>query len=271
MDMRRDEIIAALEETLAREFGCLPSGIIEKSGAGARLLEGLSKREGIIKGAFPAEGIVIFENGLPFLVNIAEGQKTGHFLDQQENRRLLRRFMPQGARVLDGFSYTGGFAIHAARAGAGEALLVDLSHEALEIAGQNARLNGVEARIERIREDVFHFLRERRRDKGEKFDCVVLDPPAFAKSRSTIGEALKGYKEINLQAISALKPGGLLLTCSCSQAVDERLFKAMVADAAFDAGRRLIQAAFGYQAPDHPVLVGYDESLYLKYGCYQVL
>ncbi|MDR2518205.1 MAG: class I SAM-dependent rRNA methyltransferase [Spirochaetaceae bacterium] len=271
MDLRKDEIITALEETLSREFGCLPAGIIEKSGAEVRALEGLAKREGVIKGSFPAEGVVIFENGLPFLVNIASGQKTGHFLDQQENRRLLRRFMPRDARVLDGFSYTGGFAVHAARAGATSALLVDTSHEALEAAGQNARLNGAEARIERFQGDMFSFLREARRDKGGKFDCIVLDPPAFAKSRSALKEALKGYKEINLQALRALKAGGVLLTCSCSQAVGEQAFKAVIGSAALDAGRRLIQLAFGFQAPDHPILVGYGESLYLKCGCYRAL
>ncbi|MDR2494980.1 MAG: class I SAM-dependent rRNA methyltransferase [Spirochaetaceae bacterium] len=271
MDSRREDVIAALEEVAARELGGPPSGIIEKSGAPVRILEGLPKREGVMKGSFPPEGAVIFENGLPFLVMIEDGQKTGHFLDQKENRNLAATLMPENARVLDAFSYTGGFAVHALRSGARSACLVDLSAPALETARRNARLNGVEARIETVRADVFSFLRDLPRSRDALFDGIVLDPPAFAKSRAAMGDALKGYKEINLQALKRLRPGGILITCSCSQAVGEQTFKAVVADAALDAGRRLTELAFRYQAEDHPILVGYDESRYLKCLCFRAL
>lgn len=273
MDSRRDEILAALEEVLAREPAAaplgLPAGIIEKDAAKVRELEGLPLREGLIRGSFPHGGIVIFENGFPFAVHLEEGQKTGHFLDQRENRLRAAKLL-RGGRVLDCCSYTGGFAIHAARLGAEQVRALDASAAALEILGLNARLNGVEGRIEAAEGDVFDLLPryERRR---ERFDCVILDPPAFAKSRSALAGALRGYKEINLRALKLLSPGGLLVSCSCSHALDGDRFKRMVAEAAADAGRRLTQLDFRYQAADHPILLGYDESFYLKCGCYRAL
>jgi 23S rRNA (cytosine1962-C5)-methyltransferase len=279
MDIRQKEIIGALEEVLAAYIPMgwdklplgLPAGIIEKSGAKVRELEGLPRREGLIKGTFPAGGILIFENGFPFWVDLEAGQKTGHFLDQKENRRRLARFTPKGARVLDVCAYTGGFGIHAARFGAASVRLVDISKDALKMAEKNACLNGAEDRITFVQGDVFERLRSYRRDPRERFDLIILDPPAFAKSRSMLYEAQRGYKEINLQAMKLLAPGGVILTCSCSQALDESRFKQMVAEAAADAERRLIQLDFRYQAPDHPIVVGYDESLYLKCGYYKVL
>jgi 23S rRNA (cytosine1962-C5)-methyltransferase len=212
---------------------------------------------------------VIFENGLPFAVHLEEGQKTGHYLDQRDNRRYAAAYA-RGGRVLDAFSYTGGFGIHAAAAGAASVVSVDTSSSALETGRKNAALNGAGEKISEIEADVFDWLRRAERQK-EEFDLVVLDPPAFAKSRSSLNEALRGYKEINLRAIKLVKPGGVLVSCSCSQALDETRFKYMAAEAAADAGRRLVQLDFRYQAPDHPILLGYNESLYLKCGFYRVI
>jgi 23S rRNA (cytosine1962-C5)-methyltransferase len=291
MDCRREEILEALEETLASplrpggkgaagETGDgeswaaplgLPAGIIEKSGARVRELEGLPPREGLLKGSFPPAGIVIFENGIPFVVR-PEGQKTGHFLDQRENRlraaAFVRRSEQGPASVLDAFSYTGGFGIHAARGGASSVTALDSSAPALDTARVNARLNGVADRFQTVEGDVFDLLRSYERAR-KRFDLIILDPPAFAKSRSALEGALRGYKEINLRALGLLVPGGVLVTCSCSHALDEGRFKMMIQAAAADAERRLYMLDFRRQSPDHPVLVGYDESLYLKCGYYR--
>jgi 23S rRNA (cytosine1962-C5)-methyltransferase len=298
MDMRQEEIITALEEVLAsplspgglRALGA-PVGIIEKSAAKVRELEGLPLREGLIRGNFPPGGIVIFENGLPLALSLEEGQKTGHFLDQRDNRLRAASCVasligdesekvPGTIRVLDGCSYTGGFAIHVLRLGdygfsAGDAApiqveCVDSSAEALRTLKINAALNGVEDRVRTIQADIFEFLREAERRK-QRYDMIILDPPAFAKTRSVLTDAIRGYKEINLRAINLLRAGGILIACSCSQALDESRFQRMIADAAGDAERRLYRVDFRTQAPDHPVLVGYDESLYLSCGIYRVL
>jgi 23S rRNA (cytosine1962-C5)-methyltransferase len=283
MDSRRELILEALEEVLGAMLPP-PAGIIEKSAARARELEGLSLREGLVSGSFPAEGIVVFENGLPFAADLLAGQKTGHFLDQRDNRRLAGEYAVRLCagggkngvlRVLDACSYTGGFGLHILRAAAeagfaAEILAVDTSEAALKTVQKNAALNGAAERVTTIGADVFEMLNGAERKK-EKFDLVILDPPAFAKSRTALTEALGGYKEINLRAIRLLRPGGILVSCSCSQALDEIRFKRMIADAAADADRRLIQLDFRFQGPDHPVLAGYDESLYLKCGFYRVL
>ena len=276
MDQRRELILDAVMETLSAplspEDGPLgpPQGIIERSAARVREPEGLPPGEGLVRGHIPAGGIVIFENGLPFAVNPEKGQKTGHFLDQRENRLLAAAFTG-GGRVLDAFTCTGGFAVHAARLGAAEEVIaVDVSDAALETVRKNAALNGVENRITAVKADVFDYLRSAER-KAEKFDLVILDPPAFAKSGSTLEGALRGYREINFSAIKLVKSGGCLVSCSCSQALDEISFKRVIAAAAADADRRLLQLDFRYQASDHPILLGYDESCYLKCGYYRVL
>ncbi|MDR2784614.1 MAG: class I SAM-dependent rRNA methyltransferase [Treponema sp.] len=276
MDERREDILDALEEALSAPLSPEdeplgpPRGIVEKSAARVRELEGLPPGEGLVRGDFPAGGIVIFENGLPFMVNPEQGQKTGHFLDQRENRLRAASFTG-GGRVLDAFTYTGGFAIHAARFGAAnEVIAVDVSGAALETARKNAALNGVENRIATVEADVFDYLRRAER-KAEKFDLVILDPPAFAKSGAALEGALRGYREINFSAIKLIKSGGCLVSCSCSQALDEGSFKHVIAAAAADADRRLLQLDFRYQASDHPILIGYDESYYLKCGYYRVL
>lgn len=300
MDSRREEIIAALEEVLEQDGFIIPdntplgkcSGIVEKSAAHVRELEGLPLREGLLSGDFPAEGIVIFENGFPFMLNLIDGQKTGHFLDQRDNRRIAASYAGAGStgaagtaavhndtpviRVLDAFSYTGGFGIHAAAANPGvQVTCVDASAEALETVRINAGLNGLGDSVATVEADVFEYLRsaERHRTAGpqEQFDLIILDPPAFAKTRSALEGALRGYKEINLRAINMLKPGGVLVTCSCSHALDEIRFRYMITEAAADAGKRLIMLDFRRQPADHPALAGYEESLYLKCGIYRVL
>jgi len=275
MDARRELILDALEEVLAApllpgmEALGVPTGIIEKSGAKVRELEGLPLREGLVRGNFPPSGIVIFENDLPFAVHLEEGQKTGHFLDQRDNRRLAAR--QKAPRVLDAFSYTGCFGIHAARAGTESVVCVDVSAAALETVKINAALNGVGDKIKTVEADVFEFLRTAERRK-ERYDMVILDPPAFAKTRPSLEGAIRGYKEINLRAISLLsKKGGVLVTSSCSQAMDEANFRRMVTEAAADAGRRLVELDFRRQSADHPILVGHDESFYLKCGFYRAV
>jgi 23S rRNA (cytosine1962-C5)-methyltransferase len=290
MDARRELILDALEEVLAapllpglEPLGA-PTGIVEKSGAKVRELEGLPLREGLIRGNFPHSGIIIFENDLPFAVHLEEGQKTGHFLDQKDNRRLAARHMTTaclsglsqeeksdgGPRVLDAFSYTGCFGIHAARAGAESVVCVDVSAVALETLKVNAALNGVSDKIKTIETDVFEYLRAAERRK-ERYDLIILDPPAFAKTRLSLEGAIRGYKEINLRAISMLSKGGVLVTSSCSQAMDEANFRRMITEAATDAGRQLVETDFRRQSADHPILVGYDESFYLKCGFYRAV
>jgi 23S rRNA (cytosine1962-C5)-methyltransferase len=290
MDMRRDMVLQALDETLKFQGGI--AGIIEKS-APVRELEGLPLQDALIRGTFPAAGIIVFENGYPFRVDLLSGQKTGTYLDQRDNHRLTSerarlsaKSTPknhgepetglhaetekQAFRILDLFSYHGAFAIHALR-GAGEgaeALAVDSSAEALETARLNARLNGLEAQLETRGGDVFDVLKSLEKDK-EKFDMIILDPPAFAKTKSALEGAIRGYKEINLKALRLLKPGGILVTCSCSQALDEFRFREIIASAAADSGRRLRLMDFRYQAQDHPILLGYGESLYLKCGIFR--
>jgi 23S rRNA (cytosine1962-C5)-methyltransferase len=233
-------------------------------------------RSGLLRGSFPPEGIVIFENGLPFLIHLEEGQKTGHYMDQKDNRRLVREICAgllsgrASLRVLDAFCYTGGFGIHAAAAGASQVVCVDSSEAALETLRKNAALNCLEERISVVQADVFDFLRQAERRK-ERFGLIVLDPPAFAKSRSSLDGALRGYKEINLRAVNLLEAGGILVSCSCSQALDDSRFRHVIAAAAADAGRRLHLLDFRFQAQDHPVLAGYDESLYLKCAFYRAV
>jgi len=251
-------------------------GIFEKSAAHVRELEGLPLREGVLQGTFPEGGIVIFEGNLPFVVDLPQGQKTGFFLDQRDNHLLtgkyagmLQKEAGTNLRILDACSYTGGFGLHALGA-AGKLTMLDVSAAALETARKNAVLHGATDRVTTLEANVFDELRNLARRK-EQFDILILDPPAFAKSRSSLEEALRGYKEINLRAIKLIRPGGIFITCSCSQAVDEILFKQMIASAAADADSRLVQIDFRSQAQDHPVLVGYDESLYLKCGFYRVI
>ncbi|MDR1788036.1 MAG: class I SAM-dependent rRNA methyltransferase [Treponema sp.] len=297
VELRRAMILEAIKQVF--EGGAGPGGfpcplprlecIIERSAAKAREREGLPPSEGLIEGTLPQGGLLIFENGLPFAADLGEGQKTGHFLDQRETKALAGAwagaiFRERGSlRFLDAFSYTGGFGIHSCRGAlhlAGQinresdadvkGLCVDSSAPALACLKRNAAFNGVTSRIDAVESDVFTFLSSAVRQK-ERFDMIILDPPAFAKTRSSLAAALSGYKEINLRALSLLRRGGVLVTCSCSQALDEAGFRAMLKDAADDAERRLQYLAFLSQPADHPILAGYDESHYLKCAFCHVL
>ena len=215
-----------------------------------------------------ATDVEIEENGVRYLVDVKEGQKTGFFLDQKYNRLAIQKLC-RGARVLDCFTHTGSFALNAAISGAREVIGVDASETAVGQARKNAALNGVEDRAEFWCRDVFELLPELER-KGEKFDVVILDPPAFAKSRNSVKNAVKGYREINLRAMKLVKDGGFLATCSCSHFMTYELFTQTLQQAAGNAHKRLRQVEFRTQAPDHPILWAAQESYYLKFYILQI-
>ncbi len=245
-----------------------PVGIYERNDVPVRELEGLKQRKGFLRGEFDTQ-LIIEENGLKIHVDVENGQKTGYFLDQRDNRRAIRPYS-KGGRVLDCFSNVGGFALNAAAAGAREVIAVDASAEAIRAAEANARLNGLENLISYQEGNAFDILRKMEVEK-ERFDVIVLDPPAFAKNKGALEGAVRGYKEINLRALRMIPEGGFLVTCSCSYHMTPELFKAVVADAALDARRRLRLIEDRAQGPDHPIVVGYDESHYLKCLIYEVI
>lgn len=236
-------------------------GIYQKNDIAVRSIEGLSMVDELLFGEVPEE-VVIDENGVRFYVNIAGGQKTGHYLDQRCNRALLNP-ISRGAHVLDAFCYTGGFGLNAAKFGAKSVLGIDASEEAINAARRNAGLNEVGEICKYEVANVFDRLRELE-EKGMQFDVVVLDPPAFAKNKRAVEGAIKGYKEINLRAMKILRNGGFLLTCSCSHHISWDLFEGTLLEAAKDAHKSLRVVAKTSQPSDHPVLMGFDESLYLK-------
>lgn len=256
------EIVEILDEVIK------PRGIYERNDVPVRELEGLKQRKGPLRGEFDPRR-VIEENGLKMIVDVANGQKTGYFLDQRENRRAIRPFA-KGGRVLDCFSNVGGFALNAIAGGAEQVLAVDASGEALAAAKANAELNGMGDRLQLMEGNAFDILRKLETDKAQ-FDTIVLDPPAFAKNKGALEGAARGYKEINLRAMRMIKEGGFLVTCSCSFHMTPDLFKAVVADAALDSRRRLRLIEERAQGVDHPIVVGYDESHYLKCLIYEVL
>lgn len=217
----------------------------------------------------PGLVVEIVENGVRYQVDVAEGQKTGFFLDQKYNRLAIQP-LARGGRVLDCFTHTGAFALNAAKGGAAEVLGVDASELGVAQATQNAALNGMSDRVRFACRDVFELLPELER-KGEKFDLVILDPPAFTKSRASVKKAVTGYREINLRGIKLVKNGGYLATCSCSHFMTPELFTKTIGEAARDARRRLRQVEYRTQSPDHPVLWGADQSLYLKFYIFQVV
>ena len=212
--------------------------------------------------------VEIEENGVRYLVDVKEGQKTGFFLDQKYNRLAIQKLC-RDARALDCFTHTGSFALNAAVAGAREVIGVDASETAVEQARKNAALNGVEGRTEFWCRDVFELLPELER-KQEKFDVVILDPPAFTKSRNSVKNAVKGYREINLRAMKLVKDGGFLATCSCSHFMTYELFTQTLHQASRNVHKRLRQVEFKTQAPDHPILWAAEESYYLKFYIFQV-
>ena len=236
-----------------------------------RTKEGLDLYKGWYEGVGHPEFAVasITENGIKYHVDIENGQKTGFFLDQKYNRAAAAR-IAQGKTVLDCFTHTGSFGLNAAAGGAKHVTSVDISDTAIMMAKENAELNGLSDRITYECADVFEYLTELERKKSHEFDYIILDPPAFTKSRETIDNAGKGYKEINLKAMKILPRGGYLATCSCSHFMSEALFEKAINSAAYDAGRSLRQIEKRTQAPDHPILWGVPETYYLKFYIFQV-
>lgn len=261
MEQFKQDVVDALVNELH------PRGIWERNDVPVRKLEGLQMTTGLLYGEVP-DLVEMTENGVKFLVDVKEGQKTGFFLDQKENRAAIAPFV-RGKTVLDCFTHTGSFALHAARYGAKEVIGVDISEYACAFASRNAALNGFEDRVRFVTANAFDLLSEESR-QGKQYDVIVLDPPAFTKTRAQIESAIRGYKEINLRAMKMIAPGGYLVTCSCSQHVTPDLFKKMINDAARDARVLLRQAEFRTQGRDHPILPAAPETEYLKCGIYQV-
>jgi 23S rRNA (cytosine1962-C5)-methyltransferase len=254
MERWKDVVIEVLNEVVK------PAGIYLRNDVPIREKEGLQQEKGPVGAAFNTD-LIIDENGLKVHVDVAGGQKTGHFLDQVQNHAAMQR-ISKGKRVLDCFTHTGGFALHAAHYGAADVEGLDISAEAVAQAERNAALNQL-TNVRFTVANVFDHLTVSSRE-GRQWDVVVLDPPAFAKSKSALENAYRGYKEINLRAMKCLPVGGFLVTCSCSQHMTPELFRRMVAEAAWDAGRRLREVYYGSQPPDHPILWGVPETHYLK-------
>ena len=272
MEQRKEWVFRALVEGL-REDGAEIAALYERNDVAIRELEGLQQN----KGFYPLEGlrddldghVIITENGLRYDVDYIEGQKTGFFLDQKYNRQAAAR-LAQGRRVLDCFTHTGAFALNAAAAGAAHVTAVDVSQFALELAAENGRRNGL-TNLDYLCADVFDLLTRMAREKKCDYDYIILDPPAFTKSRATADRAYHGYKEINLKAIRLLPRGGYLATCSCSHFMSDEMFRRMLREAAQDAGVTLRQIEARQQAPDHPILPGVPETDYLKFYLLQVV
>ncbi|MBS4960535.1 MAG: class I SAM-dependent rRNA methyltransferase [Clostridiales bacterium] len=267
IDKKKEEIIQILKELL-EEDGISIRGVYERSDGKIRLKEGMDRVKGFIGPKFDTK-VEIIENGVKFIVDVADGQKTGFFLDQKYNRAAIRKIC-SGAKVLDCFTHTGSFALNAGQAGATSVLGVDASQLGVDQGRENAVLNGLEDRVKFLCADVFELL-PRLQAQGETFDVVILDPPAFTKSRNSVKNAVKGYREINLRAMKLIRDGGFLATCSCSHFMTYELFTKTIAQAAKDVHKRLRQVEFRTQAPDHPILWAADESYYLKFYIFQVM
>ena len=266
IDKWKEKIVELLKKILA-EDGIVIRGVYERSDVKVRRQEGMEFRKGFIGPAFEMP-VFIQENGVRYEVDVKDGQKTGFFLDQKYNRLAIQKLC-RGAKVLDCFTHTGSFALNAGIAGASSVTGVDASELAVEQARRNAKLNGLEDTVKFICRDVFELLPELEA-QDEKFDVVILDPPAFTKSRNSIKNAVKGYREINLRAMKLVKDGGFLATCSCSHFMDYELFTQTIGQAAKNVHKRLRQVEFRTQAPDHPILWAADESYYLKFYTFQV-
>lgn len=267
MEQFKGKIVEDLKELLA-EDGILIRGVYERSDANERVKEGLSKIKGFIGDEFDTN-VEIVENGVHYMVDVVNGQKTGFFLDQKYNRLAMQRIC-KGKKVLDCFTHMGTFALNAGIAGAAEVTGLDISEYAVSQAEANARLNHLE--------DTVHFRQANVLDElpklaqaGEKYDVVILDPPAFTKSREATKNAIKGYREINMKGLKLVKDGGYLATCSCSHFMTQELLAKTVKEAAKATHKRLRQVEFRTQAPDHPILWAADESYYLKFFIFQVV
>ena len=259
-------ILDCLKKVLA-EDNITVRGVYERSDAKVRQNEGMERYKGFIGREFDTK-VEIVENGVHYYVDVRDGQKTGFFLDQKNNRKSVQRIV-KDKTVLDCFTHTGSFALNAGYAGAKEVLGVDASDLAVEQARENAQLNNLQDRVKFMTADVFDLL-PKLEEEGKKYDVVILDPPAFTKSRSSIKNAVKGYREINLRGLKLVKDRGYLVTCSCSHFMDPELFAKTIKEAAHGAHKRLRQVEFRTQAPDHPILWAADESYYLKFYIFQV-
>ena len=265
LSLGMERIKPLLTECLVELFA--PRGIYERSDAQVREKEGLKPVKGVLYGDFDPV-TVISENGIKMRVDLENGQKTGYFLDQRENRFALRRYCA-GAEVLDCFCNSGGFSLNAAAAGAKSAVALDISRKALDDVRENAALNGF-GNIETVCGDVFEVLRGYR-EEGRLFDVVVLDPPAFCKSAAEIRDAYRGYKDINVLGMKTVRSGGFLATASCSHYMSRELFEKMLREAAADSKRTVRVCELRTQSPDHPALLGADETTYLKFYVLQVI
>lgn len=266
IDKLKSMIVESLKKAL-EEDGVHVRGVYERSDAKVRLQEGMERYKGFLGEPFETK-VMITENGVKYMVDVEEGQKTGFFLDQKNNRAAIQKLC-KDKTVLDCFTHTGSFALNAGAAGAREVLGVDASELGVKQAGENARLNGMEDRVRFQCADVFELL-PRLEQEGKKFDVVILDPPAFTKSRNSIKNAVKGYREINLRGLKLVEENGFLATCSCSHFMEPELFAKTIQEAARGAHKRLRQVEFGTQAPDHPILWAAEQSYYLKFYIFQV-
>lgn len=267
MDIHRQEIVDITLEVM-KEDGIQITGVFNRSDSKVRRHEGLDLVKGFLTEPFDTQ-VPITENGVRYRVDVKDGQKTGFFLDQKINRTLIHG-VSRGADVLDCFTHTGSFALNAAVHGASRVLGLDASQLAIDRATENARLNGVEDRVTFRVADVLDALPAFNAE-GRKYDLVILDPPAFTKSRNSIKHAEKGYREINIQGMKLVKDGGYLATCTCSHFMSQENFARILAQAARSAHKRLRQVSFSTQAPDHPILWATEESYYLKFYVFQVV
>lgn len=267
IDRLKPLLLESLKKVLAQD-GIFIRGVYERSDAKVRLQEGMERLKGFIGEPFDTK-VEITENGVHYQVDVKDGQKTGFFLDQKNNRAAIQKLCA-GKKVLDCFTHTGSFALNAGIAGAKSVLGVDASELGIAQARENAVLNGLEDRVTFTCADVFELLPELEK-KGERYDVVILDPPAFTKSRQATKNAVKGYREINLRGMKLVEDGGFLATCSCSHFMEQELFAKTIKEAARGAHRRLRQVEFHTQAPDHPILWAAEESYYLKFFIFQVI
>lgn len=266
IDRMKERIVGLLKEVLA-EDDIVIRGVYERSDAKVRTQEGMERVKGFLGEEFDTK-VAIVENGVKYFVDVAEGQKTGFFLDQKYNRLAIQRLCRE-AEVLDCFTHTGSFGLNAGIAGAKKVLAVDASELSVEQAKENVRLNGLEDRMEVICGDVFELL-PRLEKEGAQYDVVILDPPAFTKSRSSVKNAIRGYREINLRGLRLVRDGGFLATCSCSHFMTPELFHDTIQQAAKAAHKRLRQTEYRTQSADHPILWAAEESYYLKFYIFQV-
>jgi 23S rRNA (cytosine1962-C5)-methyltransferase len=262
MEQWKDAILNALNEIYK------PVGIYERNDVPVRVLEGLQEQKGFLSDPFPTRFIIEEPGGVKFNIDIENGQKTGFFLDQKFNRQFIKPYV-QDREVLDCFCYTGSFSLYAAKYNASSVLGIDISEDAIIQAKTNATLNGFQ-NITFEAMNTFDALTDLYRNQ-KKFDTIILDPPAFTKSRSNINNALKGYKEINLKALKLLRKGGYLISCTCSHFITPELFRQVIEEAALDAGVQLRQMEYSIQSKDHPYIWGIEETLYLKFFILQVV